>query len=149
MIIDHIRNRSQYYCLGKGYQIALDFFAGYDPANAVREDIPLAGEEVFVKVRPMMTKQKDAADFEAHNVYADIHYVADGIESIGYAERSTMREEAYNAEKDMVTLSGSGQYMTLSPGYFMITLPQDAHMPAIAVDGESTMLVKLIAKVKV
>ena len=149
MIVDHIKNRARYYGLGEGYKLALDFFAAYDPAGAVKEDIVLDGDNVFVKVRPMMSKLSETASYEAHDRYTDIHFVAGGVESIGYAERSTMAEGEYNAEKDMVALEGQGQFLTLTEGYFMITQPQDAHKPAIAPDGRSEMLIKLIAKVKV
>lgn len=149
MIIDHIKNRARYYSLGERYRKALDFFAQYDPTTAKKEDIFLDADNVYIKSRPMMSKAREDSDFEAHNCYTDIHYVAGGVEEIGYAERSTMREAAYNEEKDLVTLEGDGQYLRLTEGWFMITQPQDAHRPALAPDGESKMLIKLIAKVKV
>lgn len=149
MIVDHIKNRANYYALGDGYKMALDFFAAYDPAGAKKEDVALDGERVFVKVRPMMSKLRDEASYEAHDRYTDIHFVAGGVEEIGYAERETLEAGEYNAEKDMVALDGEGQYLTLTEGYFMITQPQDAHKPALAPNGERAMLTKLIAKVKV
>ena len=149
MIVDHIKNRAKYYALGTGYRMALDFFAGYDAREARKADIPLDDERVFVKVRPMMSKLRENASYEAHNLYTDIHYVAGGVEEIGYAERSTLTEGEYDAKKDMVTLSDGGQYLTLPEGCFMITQPQDAHKPALAPNGESKMLIKLIAKVRV
>ena len=148
MIIDHIKNRAQYYGLGERYRIALDFLAQYDSTAAKKEDIFLDADNVYIKCRPMMSKIKADSSFEAHDHYADIHYVAGGVEEIGYAERSTMKEVAYNAEKDMVTLEGDGQYLQLAEGWFMITQPQDAHRPALAPNNESAMLIKLIAKVR-
>ena len=148
MIVDHIDNRERYYALGEGYKLALEFFASYDPTDAEKADVPLDGDKVFVKVRPMLTKLRECGEFEAHNRYTDIHFVAGGIESIGYALRGTLTEKGYNSEKDAAALEGEGQFITLEPGYFMITQPQDAHMPALAPDGKPEKLIKLIAKVK-
>lgn len=148
MIFDHIDNRRRYYCLGGGYKLALDFFAAYDPTGAEKADIALDGDKVFVKIRPMLSKQRECAQYEAHSRYTDIHFVAAGIESIGFASRSAMAEGEYNEEKDVAFLDGEGQFVTLKPGFFMITQPQDAHMPALAPDGKPSELVKLIAKIK-
>ncbi len=148
MIIDKIENRASYYCLGEEFKTALDYFAAYDGKGAIREDVPL-NESTFVKIRPMMTKKPEDASFEAHNEYADIHFLADGIEDIGYAHRNDLKEISSNPEKDMVTLDGEGQYLTLYKGWFMITLPQDAHKPAVAYNREQSQIIKLIAKVKV
>lgn len=148
MIIDHIKNRESYYYLGEKFKLALDFFASYNEAEPKKEDRYL-DEETFVKIRPMMTKKPENASFEAHNLFADIHYVADGIEDIGYALRSDLKEVSADPSKDVVMLEGDGQYLTLTKGWFMITLPQDAHKPAVRVNGEENSLIKLIAKVKV
>lgn len=136
MIIDRIENRAAYAFLGDGFRQALDFLAGYQPCNAKREDIALDGDRVFVKVRPMKTKPLEECSLEAHRHYADIHYVAKGREQIGYDE-----------DKDMVKLAGPSDPITLAEGYFMITFPEDAHMPCIAI-GQPQELTKLIAKVQ-
>ena len=48
----------------------------------------------------------------------------------------------------MVLLEGSGDRVTLRPGYFMVTLPQDGHMPCIT-PAEAAPIGKLIAKIKI
>ena len=148
MIIDHIRNREKYYALGENYQIALDYLAAVtEDVAGVKQDVVLKGEEVFVKVRPMMTKKAADAQYEAHALYADIHYLAGGRELIGYADAASMKAGAYNAEKDVVFLEGEGTMLPLTEGYFMITLADDAHKPAVGWTDEPEKILKLIAKV--
>lgn len=147
MIVDHIRNRDKYYYLGKDYKIALDFFAGVSVDSLDKEDVALGDCDVIVKVRPMQTKIQEECTFEAHRRYADIHFVAYGIERIGYCDVSKLELEEYNEEKDVAILRGDGDLITLLPGYFMITLPDDAHMPCVCV-GEAAPLGKMIAKIK-
>lgn len=148
MIIDHIANRAQYYCLGRDFQTALDYFAGVTETHLEKANIPLDGGKVIVKVRPMNTKPEEQCSFEAHRKYADIHFLAYGTEQIGYAPADKLRELSYDPDSDAAALEGSGEKLTLVPGYFMITLPQDAHMPCIA-PAEPAPIGKMIAKIKV
>lgn len=147
MIVDHIANRAQYYCLGEAVRTALDFFAGVDDSPLEKANVDI-GNGVLVKVRPMMTKPEADCSFEAHKAYADIHFLAYGIEQIGYNDVHNLSEISYNPESDMVALKGTGDKITLRPGYFLIALPQDGHMPCIA-PGEPAPIGKMIAKYKV
>lgn len=147
MIVDHISNREQYYCLGEAVRTALDFFAGVGDAPLEKANLQIS-DDVLVKVRPMMTKPEADCSFEAHKAYADIHFLAYGTEQIGYSDIRNMKELSYNAETDMVSVTGTGDKITLRPGYFLIALPQDAHMPCIA-PGEPAQIGKMIAKYKV
>ncbi len=147
MIIDHIRNREQYYYLGEDFKKALDFFATVPNTVFEKADIKISNSNVMVKARPMDTRPIEQCSFEAHRLYADIHFVAYGIEQIGYADISKLKELNYDEEKDAAALEGDGDLLTLEPGYFMITLPDDAHMPCVCV-GEAAPLGKMIAKIK-
>ena len=102
---------------------------------------------MIVKARPMNTKEIKDCSFEAHREYADIHFVAYGKERIGYSDIKKLELVEYNEEKDVVLLTGEGDLITLLPGYFMITLADDAHMPCVCVE-ECKPLGKMIAKIK-
>lgn len=147
MITDHIRNRALYYGLGERYRTALDYFATFDEQHPEKADIILDGDNVFVKIRPMLTKKPEECSFEAHKSYADIHYVAYGIEKIGYADIQNLKTISCDEEKDAATLSGKGDFIKLKEGYFMIVLPDDAHMPCVC-SRKPSEISKLIAKIK-
>lgn len=147
MIVDHIRNREKYYCLGEDFKTALDYFAIVTETPFEETDIKVGNSDVIVKLRPMNTKKIEDCNFEAHKKYADIHFVAYGKEKIGYNDINNLDLVEYNAENDVAFFTGQGDLITLLPGYFMITLPDDAHMPCICV-GEPATLGKMIAKIK-
>lgn len=148
MIIDHISNRAQYYCLGESFRAALDYFAAVSEATLEKKNVPLGNGEGMIKVRPMETKPEEQCTWEAHRQYADIHFLTYGTEQIGYAHVDRLHTLSYDPEKDAVALEGSGDKLTLLPGYFMITFPQDAHMPCIAPMAPAP-IGKMIAKIKI
>ena len=148
MIVDHIRNRELYYFLGEDFKKALDYFATVISDDLQKNDIGLSDCDVLIKVRPMDTKQMQDCSFEAHKKYADIHFVAYGKEKIAYNDVKNLEFINYDDAKDMISLVGTGDAITLYPGYFMIMLKDDAHMPCICVD-KPEKLGKLIAKIKI
>ena len=145
MIIDNIQNREKYYCLGGEIKAALDYFATACGSELEKSDIKIDGTDVIVKIRPMMTKNIKDCTFEAHKKHIDIHFVAYGTEQIAYKDVKNLKEISYDEVKDAALLEGEGDILTLDTGYFMITFPQDAHMPCIAKD-KPEKLGKMIAK---
>ena len=145
MIIDNIKNAHLYFGLGKGIEDALKFLMSYSGKADERADIPV-NEGVMVKCRPYMTKPESECSFEAHEKYADIHFVVSGCEYIGYAPVSALTVTDKNPEKDMVYLEGKGVNVPLNAGDFMITFPDDAHMPCV-MQNEPVFCAKLVAKI--
>ena len=81
-----------------------------------KADEPIDGDNVFVRIRPMISKPEDQCKIEAHKYYADIHYVAAGSEVIGYADTHTLTEVSYDEAKDAYLLEGRCDYITLEEG---------------------------------
>ena len=54
----------------------------------------------------------------------------------------------YDEAKDLLPLSGEGDFLTLGPGDFMLLFPEDAHMPRIAVN-VSEIVRKVVVKIAV
>lgn len=148
MIVDHIRNREHYYCLGEGFRKALEYCANYQPGRTEKADEEIDGDNVFVRIRPMTSRSVEECKIEAHKYYADIHFVAAGSEVIGYADAKNCEVVSYDEAKDAFHLEGKCDMITLEQGYFMITLIDDAHMPCICKDGQPGPLEKLCLKIK-
>ncbi len=146
MIVDHIRNREKYYFLGEAYKTALDYFATVSSGEFDETDIKL-DNEVVIKARPMSTKEIKDCSFEAHRKFADIHFVVYGKEKIGYTDINKLGNAEYNEESDVAFFEGEGDLITLLPGYFLIALADDVHMPCVCVN-EPEKLGKMIAKIK-
>ena len=149
MVIDHIRNRHLYYGLGEDYKTALDFLAQYSDTAPKNEDVMIENSDILVRIRPCDTKLEKDCAFEAHRDYVDIHYVAEGLEGIGYADKATLKEVSYDEAADAYLLEGKGDILTMPVNYFMITLPDDAHQPCVAVNDEPCFINKLIVKIKI
>ena len=147
MIFDHISNRERYYYLGENFKLALDHLASFDKYPEQKCSIPLKGEEVYLKISPLSTKPEADCKFEAHIKYADIHFLAYGTEQIGYSDIGSLLKTSFDPDADMILLSGKGYKLTLTPGYFAIMFPNDAHMPCIAADAPAP-IGKIIAKIK-
>ena len=148
MIVDHIRNRSLYYGLGERFQKGLDYCASYETGATEFMDVELDGENLSVRIRPIMTGPLEEGRLEAHLDYADIHYVPKGVEVIGYADGcKTTVEEAYDPNTDTMFLQGECDYLTLEEGYFMIVGKDEAHMPSRA-KGAPAPLEKVVVKIK-
>ncbi len=153
MILDHIRNRHLYAGLGEGIKSALDYcadaFETYTTAGQFTEGDVEIGNGVIMKTHPVTTHPAEGAVFEAHYKYIDIHFVLHGGERIGYADVKNLTVTEDMPEKDLVLLKGEGDFLTVLPGYFMITFPDDAHSPAANLGDEPAEYGKIVAKVPV
>lgn len=147
MIKDNIKNAELYYGLSENIKTTLEFLKNYTGKADEKADIPVA-DGIMVKCRPYMTKPESECSFEAHKRDIDIHFVVSGDEKIGYADISTLKVIDVNEEKDMIYLEGEGDNVYLGEGDFMITFPQDAHMPCV-IAKESKLCCKLIAKIRI
>lgn len=148
MIIDKLSNASMYYALSPRLERALRFLEVLDPATAATGRHEIAGEQVFALVQEYDSKPMAEGFWEAHRLYMDVQYVASGVEQIGYAHVDSLHSGEYDAAKDFLPLSGEGQFLQVSAGFFMILGPQDAHMPGMAA-GESVPVKKIVVKVRI
>lgn len=130
MIIDHISNAMAYAALGKNFETALKFMADLDPSALKVGRNEVDGDRVFANY--VDRELKDIPNvWEFHAKYADIHFVLEGSEALGYYPITRLAEvPAIDPEGDCALLKDlDGVLHTLEPGEFMIALPQDIHMP--------------------
>lgn len=143
MIIDNIKNASKYYCLGRDFEDALKFMLN---CNRIVDKPVVINERVTIKPSSYSTCNEADCVFEAHKLYADIQFIVNGSECIGYSPIDRLKITSVNDEKDLILLDGKGVNMPLEKGDFMIVFPDDAHMVGIC-NGEPNECVKLVAKV--
>jgi biofilm protein TabA len=131
------------------WQKALDYLANtrFDTVQPGRYE--LDGDNVYVLVTQGPLRNKDSAFFEAHKRYADIHYVADGEESIGVAPfTGTQEVKPYDAVKDIAFYREKGKFYTATPAaFFVFFAGLDAHMPGLQVNGHNSNK-KIVIKIK-
>lgn len=143
MIIDNIKNASKYYCLGRDFENALKFMLN---CNEIVDEPVILNERIAIKPSSYTTRNETDCVFEAHKLYADIQFVVNGSECIGYSPTDRLKITSVNDEKDLILLDGKGVNMPLEKGDFMILFPDDAHMVGVR-NGEFNECVKLVAKI--
>ena len=148
MIADTLSNAAIYKKLGRNFEKAFDFLQQADLNAFPIGKQAIDGDNVFMILSEYTTKLFSDARWEAHRVYADIQLLLAGEERIGYAPLTKMKTtEDYNPAKDILFLSGDGDYTTIRPGVFAVFLPHDAHQPCVATGNQQTVK-KLVIKVK-
>ena len=132
MIVDCLSSFKTYVKLHQHFATILDFL-GKNSLNALEEKTyPLLGEDIFLSINCYKT-QTDK-DFEAHKRYIDIQMVLKGIEYIEWCPLSqTQIKTAYDNNKDIMFLSGSGQKIEATKDLFFIFFPKDAHRPGLPI----------------
>jgi YhcH/YjgK/YiaL family protein len=134
MIIDSISNSHLYDALHPRIERAFDYIHHTDLSNINVGRYEIDGGNIYAMVQQYDTKPKEAGTWEAHRLYMDLQYVIQGAEKIGYANLGRLAQGEYDASRDFLPLHGEGDFLTLKDGDFVILMPDDAHMPGIAVD---------------
>jgi len=148
MVIDRIAHASLYTSLGPRVARAFDYLQGTDLGALVPGTYELDGRRLYALVQDYTTKTLDQGKWEAHVRYADLQCVARGVERIGYGPMTQFEQLAYDAEKDYMALSGTGEHLTLEAGSFMLLWPGEGHMPGIAA-GTPSAVKKIVIKIEI
>lgn len=146
MILDRLENRELYFRLGPGIERALRFLAAADLTALPEGRHPVEGDRIYALVQEYEPRPPEAAAWEAHRRYADVQYVVSGEERLGRAEVERLAAGDYDEAKDLLLLTGQGDFFTLRAGCFAIFLPHDAHAPGLATDRLSRVR-KVVVKV--
>ncbi len=147
MILDTLKNTSNYFPLGHRFAAALTFLHSVDFSDLAAGRTPIIGDDVFALRIDGPTKPESACVWEAHLRYADIHCQVSGGEAIGYAPVQTLQvTQPCEETGDDILLTGRGRLISLQPGEFMILFPSDGHMPGVS-DGTHATSQKIVVKV--
>jgi YhcH/YjgK/YiaL family protein len=148
MVIDRIAHAHLYMSLGPRVALALDYLQKTDLGALAPGTYELDGRHVYAIVQEYTTKAQEQGRWEAHNRYADIQLVVSGVERIGFGPMTQFEQESYDAEKDFMALSGTGEFLTLESGTFMLIWPGEGHMPGMTASTASVVK-KIVIKVEV
>ena len=151
MIYDAIENLAQYAPLLPGLEKAVAFVSRKDLPQLPDGRVEIDGDRVFANVQTYDTKAIDMRGFEAHRKYADIQIVIGGEgELCGVAlptEEQTI-VTPYDEAKDVLFCAPPlCEWFRLTPGFFAIFLPQDAHEPGRQL-GEVANVRKCVVKIR-
>jgi YhcH/YjgK/YiaL family protein len=131
VVSDLLANAHLYAALGPGIARGLQFLTETDLAHLALGRHELDGTRLYALVNDYTPKPPAEGRWEAHRRYLDLQYVVLGAERMGVAPIDRLAAGDYDADRDMLWLQGSGDFLTFGAGQFMILWPGDAHMPGI------------------
>jgi len=148
MIADTLRNSTLYRGLSPRIAQAFDYLRDTDFQSAASGTFEITGRYVYAIVQDYATLVRAQGMWEAHRGHIDLQYVVSGTEQIGYAHMGRLTPGRYDDARDLLQLTGAGDFLTCGPGDFMLLFPEDAHMPRIAVAAPG-MVRKVVVKIAV
>jgi YhcH/YjgK/YiaL family protein len=147
MIFDTLENANRYTGLGHYLSAALKYLQETDLAALPLGRTDIDGDTLYVLVQDYTTKPVELGKWEAHRKYIDIQYLAGGSERMGFANLRTMQLGEFDPEKDFQPMTGSGNFVDVFAGSFVIFFPEDGHMPGLLVTVPEHVR-KIVLKVK-
>ncbi|MBP5365683.1 MAG: YhcH/YjgK/YiaL family protein [Bacteroidales bacterium] len=120
-------------------------------AAGATKTVEIDGKNIFAIYQTNLTKPHDKARLEGHRKYADVQYVVDGQEFIGFSPIENIAAEPdYDEAKDIFFCDSQKKMSQLlvSEGEAVILEPSDLHAPCIMV-GEPKPVKKIVFKVKI
>jgi biofilm protein TabA len=146
VVSDLLANAHLYTALGTRIARGLQFLAETNLAGLAQGRHELDGTRLYALVSDYTPKPPAEGRWEAHRRYLDLQYVVSGVERMGVVPIDRLRAGDYDADRDMLWLSGAGDFLTFGAGQFMILWPGDAHMPGIDA-GEAGPVRKVVVKI--
>lgn len=148
MILDKLENCGKYFLLGNGFESAFKYIIENDLAVISDGKHEIIGDDVYIIISSYNTKSSAESNPEAHKVYADIQYMIEGSEKIGYALYSGQNVfKEYDSEKDFTLYDKADGSLILNQGMFAVFFPYDIHQPGLLID-EPKKVKKAVVKVK-
>ncbi|MEG0493756.1 MAG: YhcH/YjgK/YiaL family protein [Clostridia bacterium] len=105
---------------------------------------------VFVNFANTVTSPESERVFEAHEKYADLHFVVEGTERIDLGWTKSMQQsKPYEEADDTALYQGTPHTRSvMTVGEFLLCMPGEAHRVLVA-PNESAPIQKAIAKIPV
>lgn len=148
MIFDTLDNHARYSGLRHNLPTALKFLLENDLTSLPVGRMDIDGDNLYVLVQEYVTKPVERGVWEAHQKYIDVQHMVSGTERMGVANLRTMQLGEYIPERDFQPMRGTGNFLDVFAGAFVIFFPDDAHMPGLQAN-QPEAIRKVVLKVKV
>jgi len=147
MIVDMLEHADFYYALDVGLKAGLEFIKRSDLSNFPDGKHPIIDESVYLTLQRYQTRPASTNSWEAHRRFIDIQLLLEGEEMVGFAPLERLTVGVYDHDRDLQSLIGTGEFLRLIPGIFMILFPHDAHQPCITAGTTPITVRKAVVKV--
>lgn len=150
MIADSLNNSVKYFSLHKNLRKGFEFITDHIKDNKPVGRYDIEAGEVFALVQAYETVEESQKQWESHEKYIDIQYVAGGVEAIGWGLKADFKlSSEYDPQKDIVFYhGGKAAFINIPAGNFAIFYPNDVHKPGCIWDSSSKVS-KIVVKIKV
>ncbi len=148
MIIDKLEKLRQYEGTFSKFKPVFDYLFSIDIKNIPEGKHQMPDDIGFISIDKVMLRPKEGAFLESHKNYIDIQIPFNVVDTMGWRSVSECRsvKTPYNEEKDIIFYSDEPDfYIPVSPDWFIVFFPGDAHTPIIG----SGMIHKAVIKVKI
>jgi YhcH/YjgK/YiaL family protein len=146
MICDHLHASARYAGFGSGFAAAFQYLRRASLGDFSLGRTEIIPDRVWATIVQKPGRAADAAGFEYHAEFADLHLCLAGRERMGWRENAhgLVLRTPFNAEKDFGLYAGTpDEFLALSGDRFAIFFPGELHAPLIAEDELTKICVKV------
>lgn len=138
MIVGKLKDLHRYRGLNLNLDKAINYIIENDLNTLSLGQNDVDGQNVFINRFNYICQNENECLLEGHKKYLDLHIVLKGSEIFGYNDMSELSQVTdYEEESDFIKFEGPLKtYIKATVGDFIITFPEDIHMPKIAVNDE-------------
>lgn len=150
MILDNIQQLKRYHL--PQAEAILKFIATHDCINLPDGEIEIDGRNLFVRIMSYVPKASEQNRFEAHQVHADLQYVAQGVEMMQVAPLDALTPVTeYDAKGDFhfFTAKENITDLVVRKGEFAVFYSGEAHRPACLYKNNAVQVKKLVFKIRI
>ena len=154
MIFGHIDAKETGPAYALPIQEAIRYCRETDVSGMGESKIPLNGDAMIALICDRVTEAKEKKLPEVHRKYAELQFMAEGSELIGYYPDLGDNELLQDCLEEKDTLyykenPKSGEVMLqMTPGTYAIFFPEDVHRPFCQVD-KTERVKKIVVKVAI
>lgn len=134
MILDRLENADLYTGYNPRLKAGLDFLKKHRDGKLADGEHEIDGRNVYAIVMEVALRDQKDAIWESHRKYIDIQYVVSGDERMGWTYLDTVKDQVtmpYDATQDAALYKGTGAWIDVKPGEFVVFGPTDVHAPVI------------------
>jgi biofilm protein TabA len=147
MIFDDIRNVGVYSHGSALLRDSIDFILNNKFSYKNPQTFEIGKEGIYAIPQEYTLKKMENRSIESHRKYIDIQMMIEGMEYLGYADKSTLDFSGYDEEHDTERLTGTLAFLPFRKDCFAVLFPQDAHMPGVQGQNSTTTVKKIVIKV--
>ena len=151
MIIDSIDNLQTYSFLPYIKEIN-DFINSNNLFELSSGDIPIIGDDLYVKVLNYKPQKSEKGFFETHDHYADLQFVHKGTEVMQYVGREQIQPTdkfKLDGDFDFFEASEFISDLVVKEGNFTVFFPGEPHKPGCLSEYYDGEVKKLVFKIKI